>query len=1044
MRYYRVAIALSCLTNACLIADSVQAQVTSDGTVGTVVTGSPNFTITGGIRPSNGPNLFHSFSQFSVPTGGSAIFKNAPDVVNIISRVTGGSVSNINGAIRANGSANLFLMNPAGIIFGPRASLNIGGSFVGTTANSIKFSDGSEFSSTSPASAPLLTVSVPIGLQMGSNPGAIVNQSFVNGGRGLETLPGNSLLLVGGDLQFQRGRVHAPGGQVELAAIAGEGTVDLIPKGAAWQLGVPNELPLADVTFAKASGIYVRAQGGGDIVLRGQNVRIIEDSLLRAGIDPGASDRSIRSGDITIDAPGSFTLTDSLILNTVTSPAAVTGTSGDVNIRTGAFSLLNGGQISVGTDRLGDGGNVNVQADTVLISGTSSLRPRFSSGIFNRVFPTGIGQSGNIDIIANAIALNNGGQINANVLGQGRVGNVNLRANQITVDGIGTNSTLGSLIGNSVLAGGRGQSGDINITTDSLKLTNGGQIQVSLQSQGISGNVNVQAQDVLIEGGQKVATSGSSNFLFTSSIRALSDSNTLPIGGGFTYDKNRAIGQGGDINIATNSLVLRNGGNLESSTRADGDAGNINLNAKTILVDGSFDTIPSGPSSNVFRGGVGNGGAIQINTDTLTVSNGALISATTNGRGNAGTIAANVTTEIRIAGRSLLNPQTSSALTTSSSSVGQGGTIAISSPRLIMEDGAQINVSARSTGGAGNLSINADQVILNTGSALGSEVNAGSQGNIALFTNSLDLDNAYISSASNGSGRAGNIYITSQRTALVNGSEITTRSRRTGDGGTIYIAGKSLNLRNRSAINASTASGEGGNIDVNLSGLLYLRDFSQLNAEAGGTGNGGNINIKALFVVGWGNSDIIANAFRGKGGNIQIATQGIYGLKFRPQLTPQNDITASSQFGVNGSVQIQVLSIDPSNGLTELPVDLTDPSQQIATGCAADDGSSFVSTGRGGIPVNPTQGLRGDRTWADTRDLSAFRGSENAVSPASNASRPTPIIEANAIRRHANGTVELIAETQFGNTGISNVVSCATSDFQAKGAVSSERSEAKQ
>ncbi|MHC5828528.1 MAG: filamentous hemagglutinin N-terminal domain-containing protein, partial [Nostoc sp.] len=133
-----------------------------------------NFTIINGIEKGN--NLFHSFSNFSVRTGGSATFDliNTPNITTIFSRVTGGNVSNIDGLISTLNSSNpvsLFLMNPAGIVFGANARLNIGSSFVGTTANSIKFSDGVEFSATNPGTTPLLTISVPMGLQLGQNSG---------------------------------------------------------------------------------------------------------------------------------------------------------------------------------------------------------------------------------------------------------------------------------------------------------------------------------------------------------------------------------------------------------------------------------------------------------------------------------------------------------------------------------------------------------------------------------------------------------------------------------------------------------------------------------------------------------------------------------------------------------------------------------------------------------------------------------------------------------------------------------------------------------
>jgi filamentous hemagglutinin family protein len=155
-----------------ICSSSINAQVIPDGTLKTTVSQSGNnFTITNGNRVGN--NLFHSFSQFSIPSKGSAFFNNASDIQNIFSRVTGGSVSNIDGLMQANGSANLFLLNPNGIIFGKDAALNIGGSFIGTTANSIKFSDGVEFKAADTTTPPLLTMNVPVGLQLGANAGAI-------------------------------------------------------------------------------------------------------------------------------------------------------------------------------------------------------------------------------------------------------------------------------------------------------------------------------------------------------------------------------------------------------------------------------------------------------------------------------------------------------------------------------------------------------------------------------------------------------------------------------------------------------------------------------------------------------------------------------------------------------------------------------------------------------------------------------------------------------------------------------------------------------
>jgi len=253
---------------------------------------------------------------------------------------------------------------------------------------------------------------------------------------------------------------------------------------------------------------------------------------------------------------------------------------------------------------------------------------------------------------------------------------------------------------------------------------------------------------------------------------------------------------------------------------------------------------------------------------------------------------------------------------------------------------------------------------------------------------------------------AGSLSITTPNLSLMDGATVTVTSEGTGNAGNLNITADIIQLKNQALIQAQTESGNGGDIDLKVGSLLLMRDRSKMTTTAGSTGNGGNINISSPTIVGLENSDITANAVRGQGGNINITTQGIIGLEYGSQLTPGNDITASSEFGVNGTVQVNTIGVDPNSGLVALPTNFTDSSQKIASGCAENSDSSFVTTGRGGTPQNPNQEVRSDRTWSDVRDISAYRntGAVTAQIPES-----LVLVQATGWRRNAHGKIEILA-----------------------------------
>lgn len=762
-----------------------------------------NISIEGGTRAGN--NLYHSFSEFSVPTGGTAYFNNATDIQNIFSRVTGSSISNIDGLIRANGVANLFLLNPNGIIFGPNARLNIGGSFLGTTANSIQFSDRVNFSATEPQTNGLLSINLPIGLQLGENPGDIaVNGSghtytrssngplAKNGEFGtLQVKDGQTLALVGGNISLTGGNLQAAGGRIELSSVGGSSLLSINNLSVGWTLGYEGVENFGNIQFSQHASADI---GGGDSIgelrIKSDRLSLQDNSLLLS-----QTFAQLPGGNIDINLGGSLEVFASNDPNDNTVGGIITQTAS--NFRAGNINIVAG----------------NLQSNSTIVS-------------------TSFAAGGSGDISARVAAA-------------------------IEITGGGTMSAL--------TRQGDAIAGNITVVTGKLTLQGGSQIGSSSVSDGGAGNVNVTADTIELIGAS-IDTKDNGIGSFASGIVAIAVDKE---GGNITINTDRLTMQDGAsisaISIPENNVIPET---IPEGSYVP-EAGNITINADTIDISGTIQNVISPSSYNLSPGTNYNlpqsfassqisvssatnadAGNLTINTRTLTVRDGGLINASTSGSSVAGNININASESIEISGTSPIDPlgiikQRASTLSAASeyNSVGSGGNIRLNTNSLSVGDGGQINVSSSGSGSAGNLEITADSVSLFNGSTFTAQTQAGTFGDIEIEAEDLRiLNNSKISTDAGGTATGGNVEIETDTLVLRDNSSISANAIE-GQGGNISITTSGSFLTNNGVISASSLAGAqlNGTVEVKTPENTVQNVFVRLD---------GNIQVDEKIVAG--------------------------------------------------------------------------------------------------------------------------------------------------------------------------------------------------
>ncbi len=877
-----------------LCVTSAIAGVVTDGSMGLAgALSGPNYAITSNLGKQFGANLFHSFSTFNLTKGEIAQFSGPASVQNIISRVTGGSASSIDGTISSSIlGANLYLVNPSGIMFGPNASLDISGSFHASTADYLKLGNDGRFDARVPTQS-VLTSSPPSAFGfISAQPAPITVQGSGSdyayttyGLAGLYVPEGKTISLIGGDITVTSGLLDgrsvepwliASGGRINLASVASSGEVGIAANG----LTMNGFTSLGNITLSGNGHFSLEPSTGaaGNLYIRGNNFYMDHFAIGAFSTD------SFAGGVVDIRLNGDMLLSGSSIKAT-----------GDQFYQANTLQVTNASTISSNGIK-----DITIEAKSVEIS-TANARIESAYGVDNT--GTAANNGGNILITTDSLTLD-GGQIVTYTQGAGNAGNILLTTPSLLLDHRAFISTQTYSSGNA---------GAITANVGILNIKGGSDIDSNTNNSGSGGVISINARESATIDGFVTDTNGN---IIKSSIQAGSNGSgnggtislVTPI---LNMDNKAGIstqteGQGNAGNIALNvgTLTVKDDSGIVSDTHGSGNGGLISVNAtESIILDGySIDAngkfSSSGIQSSALAGSTGHSGSISIVTPYLTLSNLALISTQTRSQGNAGTITIDVDT---------LTMKDSSAISSSTYGSGNGGAIAVTAKNGIFLDGyrEKVNdlgkyfntgiygdVGQNSTGNGGSVVITTPVLTLNNFAYIstsvewdidsGATTGRGNAGAITLDVGKLNVNGgSIIASSTAGPGNGGVVTIKAKESVNVQGyfrksnsqyaySEISGTTSDSGNGGSLFITTPSLNLSDNGRIMVGTsATGKGGDMTLKVDNL-NMQGNSLMSSASTGTGNAGDIIINASDTLKLQDSSITAATVNADGGNIKI------------------------------------------------------------------------------------------------------------------------------------------------------------------------------
>jgi filamentous hemagglutinin family protein len=948
----------------------VHAEVVTDGSVGTRLSvQGPEFVIPQSLGSTVGTNLFHSFQSFNIANTQSATFTGANSTSNVISRVTGRQSSTIDGVLRSEvGRANFYFINPAGIVFGPNASINVPAAFHASTAANLQFSDGALFNAVNPAVSTLSMANPSaFGFVENRSAGIRIKQSQ------LKFTPDSVTSLSAGEIVIENGSLFNEGGEIHITAVGALDSQVLIASGFNESVSGTGNI-LVDGSFINATG-----NGAGQIVISGGKTEIVDSFVF--------------SGNTGNDAPnadaGVMVDVNSLLLDSAAIASAPrTRDAGMVDISVAdTLNIVNGGNIGNDTrpGSNGNAGTVSVQANNIIIDGRGSAS---FTGIGSDAVSQSGGNAGNITVSASdTLNIVNGGMIRSDTMSVGNAGSVTLLAKNININGQGSEPFTG--IRSDAVSESSGNTGNITVSTSgNLNIVNGGAIRSDFSSSSSDqpGRISVTANDTLnIANDGLISTitfsdnnAGSVNVIATNlningldsqfftgigseasrgsggkagSVSATVSGNLRITNDGIISSRTFSNKDAGSVNIAvTDTLNIATGGSIRSSTFSIGKAGSVNVKTTNLNIDRQDSQFVTGILSDTTTKSVGDAGQVNIQvTDTANIVNGGTITTSTVSTGDAGATAITV-------GNSL-NIVNGGSITSSTFAAGNAGSVTVSAKDIninainsqsftgIASDvnrgatASDANQGATDKGGSISVSASGSLNIVNNSIISSSTFANRNAGSIAIsVADTLNLANGgIISSSTLSSGDAGSIAV--QATTLnINGQDSQSstgirsdaKSGSNGDAGSITIQATNLDINGlnsqfRSGISSEAepnSGGDAGQIKVTVAETLNVKNVGSITSNTFAQGKAGTLTLEATSLVldrGFIFSAAIDGS-SGQPGNISINTKNLFsrnGSTINIQSLPFIDIKDFSKIvPTEINIQAETITLDSNANIT--------------------------------------------------------------------------------------------------------------------------------